>query len=234
MNRNKMELRRIAYIKCDFPDKFGIPRQSGLADTAAEIIFEPEYQAAEAFRGIEEYSHVWLIWGFSEVSGESFKPTVRPPRLGGNRRVGVFATRSPFRPNPVGLSCVKLERLEYRKGEGPVLVVSGADLMDGTPIYDIKPYLPYVDAKTDARGGFADHVKGYALEVEFPGQWLSCVPEEKREALCQVLAQDPRPAYQEDPERIYGMLFSGLEIKFRVADGKLTVCRVTDDSYLEE
>ena len=234
MDSNKIELRRIAYIKCDFPEKFGIPRQGGLADTLAEIIFEREFQMAGAFRGIEDYSHLWLIWGFSEIPGDGWRPTVRPPRLGGNRRMGVFATRSPFRPNPVGLSCVKLRGLEYRKGEGPVLVVSGADLMNGTPIYDIKPYIPYVDAKADARGGFSEHVKGYALEVEFPGQWLSRVPEEKRESLRQVLMQDPRPAYQEDPKRVYGMLFSGLEIKFRVAGRKLTVCRVTENEYLEE
>lgn len=221
-----MELKRIATVKSDFPDKFGIPRQSGLADTTAKIIFEPEYRAAEAFRGIQDYSHLWLIWGFSEVLKEGWKPTVRPPRLGGNRRVGVFATRSPFRPNSLGLSCVALKRVEFQKSLGPVLVVSGADLMDKTPIYDIKPYLPYVDAKAEARGGFAEHVKGEVLEVEFPGQWLSLVPEEKREALRQVLAQDPRPAYQEDPERVYGMRFSGLEIKFLVAGRRLTVCQV--------
>ena len=226
MEDHTLELSPIAYIKSDFPSKFGIPRQSGLVDTEAEIIFEPEYRKREAFRGIEEYSHLWLIWGFSEVDKTSFRPTVRPPRLGGNQRMGVFATRSPFRPNPVGLSCVKLKQIEMRKKEGPVLVVTGADLMDGTPVYDIKPYLSHIDAYPGAEGGFADGVKAYHLEAEIPEVHLSKIPKEKQQVLKELLMQDPRPAYQEDPGRVYGMEFAGLEVKFRVFEGKAVVCSV--------
>lgn len=224
--KDSITFRPIAYIRSDFPSKFGIPRQSGLAGTRAEIVFEPEYRNVDAFRGIEDYSHLWLIWEFSETMRKDWSPTVRPPRLGGNQRMGVFATRSPFRPNPIGLSCVQLERLELRETEGPVLLVIGADLMDGTPIYDVKPYLAYVDAYPQARGGFADKVKAYSLEVELPERWLQMVPENRQEALREILAQDPRPAYQEEPDRVYGMTFAGLEVKFRVKNGKLTVCEI--------
>lgn len=224
--RMGVEWKPIAYIRTDFPTKFGIPRQSMLTETQAFVVFEPQYRITEAFRGIETYSHLWLIWEFSESAGKNWTPTVRPPRLGGNQRMGVFATRSPFRPNPIGLSCVKLERVERRKREGLVLVVTGADLMDGTPIYDIKPYLAYVDAHPEAKGGFTDAVKGYRLEVEIPEKWLKKVPEDKREVLRQILAQDPRPAYQDEPDRIYGMEFAGLEVKFKAAGGKLVVHKI--------
>lgn len=220
-------IKKIAQIHSDFPSKFGIPRQSGIASKLeAKIIFEPEYRDANAVRGLEEFSHIWLIWQFSKAVGKAWSPTVKPPRLGGNIRMGVFATRSPFRPNNLGLSCVKLERIEYSKTVGPILYVSGADLLDGTPIYDIKPYLPYVDSKPEAIGGFADSNKDYGLEVEFPKEWLELVPLEKREALIQVLAQDPRPSYQSDPQRIYGMEFAMLEVKFKVEGKKLTVYKV--------
>ena len=199
-----------------------MPRQSGLVEALrAEIVFEPEFRNPDALRGIEGFSHLWLVWQFSATVREDWSPTVRPPRLGGNVRMGVFATRSPFRPNPIGLSCVRLEGVEQRT-EGPVLIVSGADLMDGTPIYDIKPYLPYADCKADAAGGFAPQ-RAEELAVEFPPELLARVPEDKRAALTGVLAQDPRPHYQSDPARIYGMSFAGIEVRFRVADGVLTV-----------
>lgn len=212
----------IAYVHTDFPAKFGIPRQSGLADTAGRIVFEEKYRSREAVRGLEEYSHLWVLWEFSESVREDWSPTVRPPRLGGNKRVGVFATRSPFRPNPVGLSCVKLEKIEFTE-EGPTLYISGVDMMDGTPVYDIKPYLPYVDSHPEAEGGFSDEVKGYQLELDFPKEWLEKVPEDKKEILKQILRQDPRPSYQSDPERVYGMEFAGMEIKFQVRDYCLIV-----------
>ena len=226
-----MELKQVATIYNEYSDKFGIPRQSGIADTESRIVFAKEYRNADAVRGIEGYSHLWLIWGFSaNERDEVFRPTVRPPRLGGNTRVGVWATRSPFRPNPLGLSCVKLVRVETT-AEGPVLTVSGADLMSGTPIYDIKPYLPYADSKTDAVGGFADEFVGYRLSVEWaPGvreealadgrseEWLSEVAE--------VLAADPRPAYQDDPTRRYGMRYGDAEIAFSVEETVLTVLTV--------
>lgn len=221
-----LTLKTIAYIHTDFPTKFGIPRQSGLADTQGEIILEPEYRNQDAIRGIEEYSHLWLLWGFSEAVREKWSPTVRPPRLGGNRRVGVFATRSPFRPNPVGLSCVELERIEIREDVGPVLHIRGADLMDGTPIYDIKPYLPYVDCHAEATGGFAEHTKEYSLKVEITEEWLAVVPEDKRESLVQILSQDPRPAYQKNPNRMYGMEYAGMEVRFKVYEEILTVCEI--------
>lgn len=212
----------IARIRSDFRTKFGVPRQSGLVEALrAEIVFEPEFRNPDALRGIEGFSHLWLVWQFSATVREDWSPTVRPPRLGGNVRMGVFATRSPFRPNPIGLSCVRLEGVEQR-AEGPVLIVSGADLMDGTPIYDIKPYLPYADCKADAAGGFAPQ-RAEELAVEFPPELLARVPEDKRAALTGVLAQDPRPHYQSDPARIYGMSFAGMEVRFRVADGVLTV-----------
>ena len=221
-----MQLEVIARIRTDFPAKFGIPRQSGLADTKAEIVFERKYGSPDALKGIEEYSHLWLIWGFSEAEGRKWSPTVRPPRLGGNKRVGVFASRSPFRPNPVGLSCVALERIEKREGKGMILHVRGADLMDGTPIYDIKPYLPYVDCHPDARGGFAEQKKEYRLKVEIPKEWMDKVPAEHREVLIQVLSQDPRPSYQEDPDRIFGMAYAGMEVRFRVIENRLKVCEI--------
>lgn len=217
----------IAHIKSDFSGKFGIPRQSGLVkELKAEIVFEPEYRNPDALRGLEDFSHIWLLWEFSEARREEWSPTVRPPRLGGNKRMGVFATRSPFRPNPVGLSSVVLEGMELHTDRGPVLHISGADLMDGTPIYDIKPYLPHVDCHPEASGGFALPFKDYSLEVDFPEELLQKVPEEKRKALLGVLAQDPRPSYQKDPERIYGFSFAGLEVRFRVKDRMLTVCEI--------
>ena len=214
----------IARIRSDFPTKFGIPRQSGLVDELrARVVFEPEYRNPDALRGLEDFSHIWLIWQFSQAVREGWSPTVRPPRLGGNARMGVFATRSPFRPNPIGLSCVRLVRLEQDRDLGPVLVVAGADLMDGTPIYDIKPYLPYADCKPQATGGFASQPKEPSLQVEIPEPLLERVPREKREALLGVLAQDPRPQYQNDPQRIYGMAFGELEVRFRVDGGRLWV-----------
>ena len=213
----------IAYIKSPFTSKFGIPRQGGLSQIQSVIVFEPEYRAAEALRGLEGFSHIWLIWGFSENLDKGWSPTVRPPRLGGNKRVGVFATRSPFRPNPIGLSCVRLEHVDLNTPDGPIVYVSGADLMDGTPIYDIKPYLPFTDSRPDATGGFAEPVRGYALEVEFPAELLSLVPEDLRGALMDVLGQDPRPSYQSDPTRVYGVPFHGMDIRFTVQDGILTV-----------
>ena len=211
------QFRPIAYIHSDFPDKFGIPRQSGLAQSLkSTLIFEPDFRFPDAFRGLEDYSHIWLIWGFSENKHSRWTPTVRPPRLGGNTRKGVFATRSPFRPNPVGLSSVKLDKIEFTKEHGPVLHISGADLMNGTPIFDIKPYLPYVDSHPDALNGFANSIKDYALHVTDPHEMLSYVPIEKRSAIIEILSQDPRPSYQEDPKRIYGLRFSDYEIKFRV------------------
>lgn len=215
----------IARIRTDFPDKFGIPRQSGMLNTLeSRIVFEREYRVAEAIRGIEDWSHLWLIWEFSESVREDWSPTVRPPRLGGNKRVGVFATRSPFRPNPIGLSCVRLLRVEHTGDEGDVLVVSGADMVDGTPIYDIKPYLPFADIKADASGGFAEAVFGAKLSVDFPDELLSKLPEKKREAAKALLAEDPRPAVRaKDGDRIFGFRFAGFEIKFTVSDGVLTV-----------
>lgn len=222
-----MEMTPIAHIKSDFSEKFGIPRQSGLVEElTAEVVFEPEYRVPEALRGLEGFSHLWLIWEFSQARREGWSPTVRPPRLGGNRRLGVFATRSPFRPNPIGLSCVRLVEVRQHRELGPVLTVAGADLLDGTPIYDIKPYLPYADCKPDAVGGFASQPKGADLEVECPPELLLRVPEDKRSGLLAVLAQDPRPQYQDDPERVYGMAFAGLEVKFRVAGDRLTVTEI--------
>ena len=217
----------IAHIRSDFKTKFGVPRQSGLVEALrARIVFEPEYRNADALRGIEGFSHLWLIWQFSEAVREDWSPTVRPPRLGGNERMGVFATRSPFRPNAIGLSCVRLEGVE-QTAEGSVLLVSGADLMDGTPIYDIKPYLPHIDSHPDARGGFAVPAAEHRLKVVFPEQWLEKVPEQLRDGLTEVLAQDPRPSYQHDPERVYGFGFARLEVKFTVDGDVLTVCGVT-------
>ena len=220
-------MKPIAHIRTDFPAKFGVPRQAGLVGAlTGTIVFEKEYRVDAALRGLEQYSHAWLVWVFSEAAREGWSPTVRPPRLGGNVKMGVFATRSPFRPNPIGLSAVKLAGTEETKAYGTVLHVAGADLMDGTPILDIKPYLPYVDAIPGAAGGFTERTKEYALRVEFPPDLLRLVPQEKREALLGVLESDPRPSYQEDPERVYGFGFAGLEVKFTVAQGVLTVRRV--------
>ena len=220
-------LKIIAHIHTDFTTKFGIPRQSGIVDELeSTIVFLPEYRNPSAFRGIDGFSHLWLIWEFSEAKRDTWSATVHPPRLGGNRRMGVFATRSPFRPNPIGLSCVKLKSVEQHPELGPVLHICGADLMDGTPIYDVKPYVPYADCQPDAAGGFADPVKDYHLEVVFPDEWLAYIPENKREGLKAVLAQDPRPAYQNDPERVYGFEFAGFDVRFRVRDGVLTVCEI--------
>lgn len=214
----------IARIHSDFKEKFGIPRQSGLVpQTRATIIFEPEYRNPDALRGIEGYSHLWLIWSFSKAERDTWSPTVRPPRLGGNTRVGVFATRSPFRPNPIGLSCVTLEDVQLHTPQGPVLVVGGADLLDGTPIYDIKPYLPYVDSHPDARGGFGSEKAEYALQVDFPSELERVIAPDKREALRGLLAGDPRPSYQNDPDRIYGVRYADYNVKFTVRDGVLHV-----------
>ena len=220
-------IKPVAYIKSDFKEKFGIPRQSGRAPSlTAEIIFYPEYRQEEALRGIEGFSHLWLIFDFSLAHTTEFSATVRPPRLGGNERVGVFASRSPFRPNPLGLSCVKLERIEKRKNEGTVLIVSGADLLDGTPIFDLKPYLPFADCQMDATGGYASEQEHHRLEVIFPQELLASIPKEKQAGLQECLAEDPRPSYQDDPERIYGMRFADYEIKFRVRESVLTVTQV--------
>lgn len=219
-----VQMKIIAHIENDFSEKFGIPRQSGLADVVSKIIFEPEYRNEDAFRGIEGYSHLWLIWQFSEAVRDEWSPTVRPPRLGGNKRMGVFATRSPFRPNAIGLSSVKLVRMEYNTPEGPVLWVSGADIMNGTPVFDIKPYLAYTDSHPDAESGFAMTGRE-CIEVVFPDEYLEMIPEEKRDSLISLLSQDPRPAYQNDRERVYTISFGGLDISFR-ADDKLYVCGV--------
>ncbi len=224
----RMELQVIAHIENDFLDKFGIPRQSGLVNSlVSRIVFEPKFRNVDAIRGIEGFSHLWLLWHFSETDRKGeWSPTVRPPRLGGNKRVGVFATRSPFRPNPIGLSSVRLERVEMEEKLGPVLYVSGADLMNRTPIFDIKPYLAYVDSHSDASDGFALNTKEGVLEVVFPEQLLLKIAEEKREALKEVLKQDPRPQYQTDAERIYKMKFAQWEIWFRVEENVLIVCDV--------
>lgn len=235
----------IARVRNDFPTKFGLPRQSGLVpELVSTIVFEPEFRVAEALRGIETYSHLWLIWGFHQavrernggdpngaVSAEEkgdevpWRPTVRPPRLGGNTRMGVFATRSPFRPNPLGLTVVKLLSVEDT-AEGRVLVVSGADMMDGTPVYDIKPYLPYVDSIPEAVGGFTEEKAAYRLDVDFPAALLMQVPEGQRETLLGVLAQDPRPAYQHDGSRVYGFQYGGMDVRFTVHGGTLTVVEI--------
>lgn len=217
----------IARIQSDFQTKFGIPRQSGLVpELQARIVFEPEFRIPEAVRGLEGFSYIWLIWQFSQSVREGWSPTVRPPRLGGNERRGVFATRSPYRPNALGLSSVRLERVEQDPVLGPVLYIAGADLLDGTPIYDIKPYAPYSDAHPDARGGFTDQVARRRLKVDCTPELLAVVPEDKRSALLGILAEDPRPAYQHDPRRVYGLTFAGLEVKFTVAEDTLMICSV--------
>ena len=220
-------MKMIARIHTDLPTKFGLPRQSGLVEELEGlIVFEPAYRDPEALRGIEGFSHLWLIWEFSEAKRTTWSPTVRPPRLGGNKRMGVFATRSPFRPNPIGLSCVRLLGVEKTPDNGTVLRVGGADLMDGTPIFDIKPYLTLADCKPDATGGFAAEKAGYSLKVDFPAELLAKVPADKQAALKALLAQDPRPAYQHDPSRIYGFGFAGLEVRFRVDGDTLHVTEI--------
>ena len=222
-----MEIIPIAHIRSDFSEKFGIPRQSGLVEElTADVVFAPEFREPAALRGIGGFSHLWLIWEFSKARREGWSPTVRPPRLGGNQRMGVFATRSPFRPNPIGLSCVRLLEVRQDRALGPVLTVAGADLLDGTPIYDIKPYLPYADCKPDAVGGFAAQPKEAELTVDCSPALLDRVPEDKRAALLAVLAQDPRPQYQNDPARIYGMSFADVEVRFQVVEGRLMVTEI--------
>lgn len=216
----------IARVKSDFPEKFGIPRQSGLTGLVSQIVFEPEYRVPEAFRGLEGYSHIWILWEFSEAKQEKQKewsPTVRPPKLGGNARMGVFATRSPFRPNPIGLSSVKLEKIDFDCKDAPVLYVSGADIMDGTPVYDIKPYLAYTDSHPEAAGGFSVPDSGEKLQVEFAEGQLEKLPQRLRNGLREALAQDPRPAYQNSPERVYIMDFAEFEVHFTVDGNVLTV-----------
>ena len=222
---NAIEMQVIARIRSPFPEKFGVPRQSGLVDTPAQIVFEPEYRNIDALRGIEGFSHLWLLWQFDRAERERWSPTVRPPRLGGNERMGVFATRSPFRPNPVGLSCVKLIGLTQTT-EGPVLEIQGADLVDGTPILDIKPYLPYCDSYPDARGGWTDGLETVPLHVDFCPELFQTLPETCRAGIMGVLQSDPRPRYQNDPDRIYGLTYGGVNIKFRVAGDVLTVVAV--------
>lgn len=220
-------LQIIARIRSPFPEKFGIPRQSGLVQEAeARIVFEKPFRIADAVRGLEGFSHIWLLWQFSENLRDTWSPTVRPPRLGGNARMGVFATRSPFRPNPIGLSCVRLLEIETDRELGPVLRVAGADLMDGTPIFDIKPYLPYTDSHPEAVGGFTDAAAMERLTVEIAPELLERIEPARRKALLGVLACDPRPRYQDDPDRIYGLSFAGYEVKFRVEGGVLTVWEV--------
>ena len=214
----------IGHIHTDFPSKFGIPRQSGLVETLkATITFEPEFRNPEAFRGLEEFSHIWLLWKFSKSEKSNWSATVKPPRLGGKKRMGVFATRSPYRPNDIGLSSVKLENIVFDEKLGPILYVAGADLMDGTPIYDIKPYIAYADSHPDATEGFAGAVKGKELAVEFPEELLRQYPEEKQEAIIGVLKQDPRPAYDTDETRVYGVEFAGFDVRFVVKENHLTV-----------
>ena len=222
-------LQTIARMRSDFSHKFGIPRQSGLVEQLrSTIVFEPPFRNPDALRGIEEFSHLWLIWQFSEAVCQGWSPTVRPPRLGGNVRMGVFATRSPFRPNNLGLSSVRLLGVEHTRQWGHVLHVDGADLMDGTPIFDIKPYLPYGDCHPEATGGFTDRAEEFLLEVDFPPALLALLPEQKRQAAVGVLSHDPRPSYQRDPERIYGLSFAGFDIRFTVRDDRLEVLEVTE------
>lgn len=218
----------IARMHSDFPTKFGIPRQSGLIEElTSTIVFEPDFRNPDALRGIEGYSHLWIIWQFSQAVRQDWSPTVRPPRLGGNTRMGVFATRSPFRPNNLGLSCVKLLKIEDTAHNGTVLHVAGADLMDGTPIFDIKPYIPYSDSYPEAIGGFTDTAEDFILNVEFPPHLLSLLPKNKQQAAIGVLSHDPRPSYQRKPGRIYGLSFAGFDIRFTVQDKTLSVCEVT-------
>ena len=219
-----MEMHPIAHMRSDFPTKFGIPRQSELVEELRSmIVFEPEYRSEDALRGIEDFSHLWLIWQFSQAVREGWSPTVRPPRLGGNTRMGVFATRSPFRPNNLGLSCVRLLEVKHTQQYGTVLIVGGADLLDGTPIFDIKPYIPYSDSRPEAAGGFTDRVGDFLLDVKFPQELLEKLPADKQAAAVGVLSHDPRPSYQRKPGRVYGLTFAGFDIRFTVEDAVLTV-----------
>ena len=219
-----MEMHPIAHMRSDFPTKFGIPRQSGLVEELRSmIVFEPEYRSKDALRGIEDFSHLWLIWQFSQAVREGWSPTVRPPRLGGNTRMGVFATRSPFRPNNLGLSCVRLLEVKHTQQYGTVLIVGGADLLDGTPIFDIKPYIPYSDSRPEAAGGFTDRVGDFLLDIKFPQELLEKLPADKQAAAVGVLSHDPRPSYQRTPGRVYGLNFAGFDIRFTVEDTVLTV-----------
>lgn len=220
-------IRPIAYMKSDFPTKFGIPRQSGLVESLrSTIVFEPEYRNPDALRGLEDFSHIWLIWQFSEAVRTDWTPTVRPPRLGGNTRMGVFATRSPFRPNSLGLSCVKIIGIEQTSENGTVIHVAGADLMDGTPIFDIKPYIPYGDCHPEALGGFTSTAGDFLLQVDFPQELLDLLPKDKQEAALELLSHDPRPSYQAQADRVYGLSFAGFDIRFTVRDSFLTVIEV--------
>ncbi|MBR3640542.1 MAG: tRNA (N6-threonylcarbamoyladenosine(37)-N6)-methyltransferase TrmO [Oscillibacter sp.] len=219
-------VRAVAKMRSDFPEKFGVPRQSGLVPALrGAVVFEPAYRSADAVRGLEEFSHIWLVWVFDRALREGFSPTVRPPRLGGNERKGVFATRSPFRPNAIAISCVELEKIDYEAEDGPVLIVRGADLADGTPILDVKPYLPYADAKPQATGSFASEAEA-PKRVEIAPELLEKIPDDRREALLGVLAQDPRPRYQDDPARTYGFSFAGREVRFRVRGEVVTVTEI--------
>lgn len=222
-----MEMHPIAHMRSDFPTKFGIPRQSGLVEELRSmIVFEPEYRSEDALRGIEDFSHLWLIWQFSQAVREGWSPTVRPPRLGGNTRMGVFATRSPFRPNNLGLSCVRLLEVKHTQQYGTVLIVGGADLLDGTPIFDIKPYIPYSDSRPEAAGGFTDRVGDFLLKVDFPQELLKKLPPDKQAAAIGVLSHNPRPSYQNQPGRVYGLSFGGFDIRFTVEEETLTVLNV--------
>lgn len=226
-----MEMHPIAHMCSDFPTKFGIPRQSGLVEELRSmIVFEPEYRSEDALRGIEDFSHLWLIWQFSQAVREGWSPTVRPPRLGGNTRMGVFATRSPFRPNNLGLSCVRLLEVKHTQQYGTVLIVGGADLLDGTPIFDIKPYIPYSDSRPEAAGGFTDRVGDFLLDVKFPQELLEKLPADKQAAAVGVLSHDSRPSYQRKPGRVYGLNFAGFDIRFTVEDAVLTVQSVEKQS----
>lgn len=226
---NTVSMNIIAKMHSDLPDKFGIPRQSGLvSDLISTIVFEPEYRVKDALRGLEDFSHLWILWQFSKAVREDWSPTVRPPRLGGNTRMGVFATRSPFRPNEIGLSAVKILGIEQSEKLGPVIHVSGADLMDGTPIFDIKPYIPYCDSYPEAAGGFTTSADDYLLEVQIPCNLIDKIPENKRKALIGILSHDPRPSYQQESDRIYGLTFAGYNIRFQVQHSILTVVEITE------
>ncbi|MCI9657709.1 MAG: tRNA (N6-threonylcarbamoyladenosine(37)-N6)-methyltransferase TrmO [Lachnospiraceae bacterium] len=231
-------MKSIAYIHTDFPEKFGIPRQSGLVDALkGQVVFEPEYRSPEAVRGLEQFSHIWLLWQFSESKKDHWSATVKPPRLGGKKRVGVFASRSPYRPNGIGLSCVRLERIEITEKFGPVLYVAGVDLLDKTPIYDIKPYIPMSDCHPEALEGYTKETRQHRLSVDFPKELLALFPEEKQRAILGILAEDPRPAYVQDEDRIYGVSFGGYNVKFRIAGETAHVCKVENaagDSYNPE
>ena len=221
-------MKHIGHIENIFTEKFGIPRQSGLVGVMSRIVLAEEYRDPSVYKGLEDYSHIWLLWEFSENKNVPFSPTVRPPRLGGNTRMGVFATRSPYRPNNIGLSCVKIEKIELQTPDGPVLWVSGADLMNGTPILDIKPYLPNTDCIPDAKGGFSTQVEWKELQVEISDELLELLPEANRETIINLLSQDPRPAYQNDPEKVYGVTYGGQNIRFKVSNNTLNVIEITE------